>query len=204
MSISANQVMTWSDFATTCFNSMKSVCCNIDSYSSSVPSLIRSTSSTTVRSINCTRADGSVAQTVSWTASMSNPVTTVSSSTVQSEWNTYLSNAGINTRSNKVIQLVDMCRAFALYKNFMAYHLKPIYSRRTVYNTSSYGTQAVFQGVQYKTGSLTPAFTLTPIEQSSIPEMTNTNFTTALNNNIDSVNLMRRYQNIYHPTNTLT
>ena len=57
-----------------------------------------------------------------------------------------------------------------LYQQFMSYHLKPVYSRRQVYNTVE--SQAVFQGMRYITGTCTPKYTLTAIDPSNIPDVT--------------------------------
>ena len=54
-----------------------------------------------------------------------------------------------------------------LYMGFLSYHLKPIYSRRQIYNTIE--AQSLFQGMQYISGTIKPIYKLRETSDPSIP-----------------------------------
>ena len=170
MSISVGNIITWSDFATTCYSAIINTCCNIDSFKN-VPTRLQSGQGQLAVKTQTTGVPGSQAtQTFTWYANPSNGIAIVTSVNVANEWNTFLTAAGIDVRSNKIIQAKELGLSMGLYQQFMSYHLKPVYSRRQVYNTVE--SQAVFQGMRYITGTCTPKYTLTAIDPSNIPDVT--------------------------------
>lgn len=184
MSIATGSVITWSDLTTLMLNSLKSVCCNIDSFASNVPTRLRSgQGQVAVKSLTSSVSGGASAKTNYWYANPSNLITTVTSATVDSEWTTFLSAAGINSRSTKIMQAKDLSLTVGLFQQFMSYHLKPVYSRRQIYNTLE-TNPGVFQGTKYITGTCTPKYTLTAIEPGNIPQVTDSDITNIINQSI--------------------
>lgn len=181
MSIATNQLVTWSDFTAACLTAMKNVCCNIDSLSS-VPTRLRSgQGQMAVKQVTAARTGGGTQEpiTYTWYANPANLIAQVSSSTVNSEWTTFLSAAGINARSDKVCQGKDLALAVGLFQQYLAAHVKRVYSRRQVYNTTE--SQTVFQGCKYITGTITPKYTLSGIDPSSVPDITNSDIQNIVN-----------------------
>lgn len=170
MSISAGYTITWSDFATTCYSAIVNACCNIDSFKNVPTRLQNGQGQFAVKTQTTGIPDSQSTQTFTWYANPSNGIALVTSANVISEWNTFLTAAGIDVRSNKIIQAKELGLAIGLYQQFMSYHLKPVYSRRQVYNTVE--SQTVFQGIRYITGTCTPKYVLTAIDPSNIPEVT--------------------------------
>lgn len=182
MSISAGNVITWSDFAATCYSAIVNACCNIDSFKN-VPIRLQSGQGQFAVKTRTTGIPGSKStQTFTWYANPSNGIALVTSANVINEWNTFLTAAGIDVRSNKIIQAKELGLVIGLYQQFMSYHLKPVYSRRQVYNTVE--SQTVFQGIRYITGTCTPKYTLTAIDPSDVPEVFNTDITRIINESI--------------------
>lgn len=180
MSLAAGQTITWSDLSTTCLNSIKNVCCNIDSYKS-VPSILQSGAGQThVHTTQTGIRNSESKQSFYYYANPVNKIPIVSSSTVNSEWTTFLSAAGINTRSNKVVQACDFTKAMGLYMQFMAHHLKHVYCRLQVVG------QSTFTGTKYlanaTVGALSPKYSITAIEPGNIPEVSDTDIARAVNN----------------------
>lgn len=174
-------MMTWSSFAQTCYDAIVNTCCNIDSYDG-VPSNLQSTQGTanihTISDIGISRSKSKKSAT--WTATPHTLISLVSSTDVESEWHTFLTQAGVNVRSDKVIQAQEIGLLIGLYMQFMAFHLKPVYSRRQIFSESS----VVFQGTQYKTGIVIPDYTLTPIELDNVPDVTNEDIQTIISKNL--------------------
>lgn len=203
MAVSTNNLLTWSDFSSICLDSIKSVCCNIDQFAADVPSRLRSGAGTTwVKSVTTSASGGNAGwggapYTYNWSIQPGNLITLVSSSTVNSEWTTFLNAAGITNRTNKLITAYDFTCAVGLYMQFMSFHIKPIYSRRQGYNTIE--QQAVYQGCKYVSGALTPKYTLP--EPHSASE--NSEIETIVNQNINPYELFRRYDNPSTTTHTL-
>jgi len=202
MTLAVNNIVTWADFASICLNSIKSVCCNIDSYSSDVPARLKSSAATTtVKSITTSKSGGNSGWknapiTYSWNVRPYNTISIVYTSTVNSEWNTFLNAANINSRSNKVISPHDFTLAVGLYMQFMSFHIKPIYSRRQAYNTVE--SQSVWQGCKYVSGTCNPSYTLGAnaiITQTGQTSTNNAQIQSDINNNIDAYRLFRRYDN---------
>jgi hypothetical protein len=154
MAISAGSTITWADFATRCYNTFTGQCCNIGSYYSNVPNRLRSGSGTpaiyTISNIGIAESESKWSAT--WYANPGNLIQVVAVATVQSEWNAFLSAAGIDARSNELIKAKEFAMAVGLYMQFLAYHVKPIYSRRQIYNTVE--SQSNFAGVQYLSDSI--------------------------------------------------
>lgn len=202
--LAVNKEITWGDFATKCLAAMKAACCNINSFQSDVPSQIRSGAATSrvVYTQNCyVTSSGALQASFNYTCNASNLITTVAESTVNSEWNAYLSSIGVTNNTNKLISIQYFTLAMALYKNFLSHHVKPVYSRRNVYQTVD-GTQAVWQGSQYKPDSIVgvcpKAFSLPDLNNPQEP--TNAIITDVINRNIDTTYLMRKNNNaIYAP-----
>lgn len=164
MAILTNNIITWKNFVDTCFNSMISACCNIDSYSSDVPSKMKAGQGRVeVRGVS--RGGNNDWVTVRWYADTANLISTVATSQVKTEWNGFLSAAEIDTRSNKVMSAKDLELATGLFMQFMSFHVKPIYSTRQIYNTVE--TQMPYASNKYVTGTVTPKYTLSG---SSTPE----------------------------------
>lgn len=164
MTLAVNNVISWADFSSICLNSIKSVCCNIDSFDSNVPARLKSGAQTTwVASVTTSKSGGNsgwknAPYTYNWSVEPRNLISIVASSTVNSEWSTFLNAAGINARSNKLISAHDFALAVGLYMQFMSFHIKSIYSRRQAYNTVE--TQTTYSGNKYITGSCTPKYVL--------------------------------------------
>ena len=194
MSIATGQTITWTDITTSLLSSLKSVCCNIDSYASNVPTRMRSNTTTVVKSITTSVNAGGRAQTHSYRAFVTNNITTVTTAKVNSEWSTFLSAANINTRSNKIIQAKDFGLAMGLVQQFMSYHLKPVCTRRQIYNTLE-TNPGIFYGTKYVEGTCTPKYTLTPIEPSNIPDVNNSDIENVIKNSIVNYNSSGTYLN---------
>lgn len=182
MSIATGQTITWTDITSSLLSSLKSVCCNIDSFASGVPTRMRSgQGQVNVRYITTTVNAGGGAQTFTYKANPVNLISTVSTNTVNSEWSTFLSSAGINARSNKIVQAKDFGLAMGLIQQFMSYHLKPVCTRRQIYNTLE-TNPGIFYGTKYVTGTCTPKYTLTPVEPGNIPDTNNSDITNIIDN----------------------
>lgn len=158
----AGQIITWSQFASTCYDAIIAQCSNIGGYNS-IPGRIRDTQTTnrvTVRQItNIGIANSKTKWSAAWYANPRNLISYVNRTDIQTEWNNFLSAAGIDSRSNELIKAKELGLTISLYMQFLSYHLKPIYSRRQIYDTVD-GAQSVFQGIRYKTGTVTPYFKL--------------------------------------------
>ena len=179
MSIATNSVITWADLTTTVLNSLKSACCNIDSFAVNIPTRLRSgqgqvavKSHTTVLTNTAGDQSGKNMVTHTWYANPSNLISVVASSTVNSEWTAFLKAAGIDARSNKTISVEDLGLAVGLFQQFLSYHLKPVYTRRQIYDTIE-TNPGVFQGTKYITGTATPKKVLTPVAPGEVPTLTN-------------------------------
>lgn len=203
MSIASNSIITYNDFTTALLSAIKSVCCNIDAFASNIPARLRSGTAqytniksitTSVTNVGATNGPTSSAiQTFTWRArNDTNLISIVTTSTINNEWNAFISAAGIaeNSRSNKVIQAKDLGLMMGLVQQFMSYHLKPVNSKRKIFNTISGNTEVEFKGTKYITGTCSPKYTLTPIDPSNIPEVTNNEITTTISQNIinDGIN----------------
>ena len=108
MPISTNSVITWADLAAKCYNAIINTCCNIDSFKGVPTRLQDGNGYLAVKSRTVGIAGSLSTRTFTWYGNGSNLVTIVASSTVISEWNTFLSAAGINVRSNKVIRAKEL------------------------------------------------------------------------------------------------
>lgn len=197
MAISSDSIITWADLTSVCYNAIINQCCNIDTYKSVPPKLQQDISIGQINPDNLRikvrdwtgigiGGSGST-WTASWYANSENLVPLVSSSDVNTEWNTFLTAAGIDTRSTKVIQAQDLTLAIGLYMQFMAYHLKPIYSRRQIFNTIE--SQTLFTGTKYLTDTIlgtavTPKYTLTGIDPAAVPTVTDEDIQTIVKNNM--------------------
>lgn len=192
MSISTGQVITWADLATTCYNAIVSCCCNIGNVNN-VPLRLRAGNGyLAVASKTYGIADSNSTATSTWYGNGTNLISAVAASTIKNdqktgEWDVFLSDAKIDSRSNKKITAKELGLAIGLYQQFLAFHVKPIYSRRQVYNTVE--SQALFQSMKYVTGTCTPKYQLTAIEPTDEPTTTDADITEVLN------------QSIYWPSN---
>lgn len=186
MSIVSNSIITWSDFTAKVLSELKAKCCNIGAFSSSLPNRLRYGTGNTSVSVwtRTTSQGGSLGsghaniwqqQTFSFQANnadnTTNRIEVVSEADVNTEWTTFLAAAGINARSTKVIQGKDLCMAMGLCQQFMSGHVKPFHSRRQIYGESE------FYGARYARGTISPKYTLTPIEPGSVPVMENSDIT---------------------------
>ena len=201
MSIAQNSLITWSDLSAKCLSSIKSICCNIGSYASNVPSRLRSgQGAVTVASVTAGKVGGGsnigAPFTYYWDASpRSGLIGIVTAATVDSEWNSFLNAAGIkiDSRTNKLVSARDLAYTIGLFMEFMSYHVKPVYSRRQIYNTIE--SQSVYQGCKYISGSFTPAYTLTPIEPSGNAEIDDSAVTTIIDRNLNAWWMMQKCNN---------
>lgn len=180
MAIVTDNIITWADLATTCYNAMVGACCNIDNINN-VPTRLKPDSAyLAVKSHSGIGISGSESKwTATWYGDGTNLISSVPASTVSSEWNTFLTAAGIDVRSNKVIQAKEVGLVIGLYQQFLAFHLKPIYSTRQVYNTAE--AQSLFQSMRYVTGICTPKYTLTAIDPTSNPEVSDADIVNVIN-----------------------
>lgn len=189
MSITTSQLITWSDLTTSLLNSIKSVCCNIDTFASNVPTRLRSgQGQVQVYSHTTSVSGGASASTQRWYANPSNLISVVTTATVESEWTTFLSSAGMSARSTKIMQAKDTGLAMGLCQQFMSYHLKPVHSRRQIYNTLE-TNPGEFYGTKYITGTCTPKLILTPIEPGNIPAVTNSEISAVVSQSIINENI---------------
>ena len=189
MSIATGQIITWTDITTSLLSSLKSVCCNIDAYAAGVPIRMQSgQGQVNVKYVTTTVNAGGGAQTFTYKANPVNLISIVTASTVNSEWSTFLSAAGINARSSKIVQAKDFGLAMGLVQQFMSHHLKPVCTRRQIYNTLE-TNPGIFYGTKYITGSLTPKYTLTAIEPGNIPVVYDSDITNIVNNSIYNTTL---------------
>lgn len=193
MAINVNDQITWVDFITACFLNIKDICCNIDTYKDVPENLRAGATQTAVKTLTTSVNAGGTAKTYTWYANPSNLIDLVSSDIVNSEWITFLTDAGIDTRSNKIIQANDLTLAVGLFMQFMSYHVKLIYSRRQVYDTVT--AQTVFQSSKYVTGTVAPKYTLAGINANSIPTITDANITNIVNQNFTANELIKKYSN---------
>lgn len=192
--IANGKTITWSDFTNSCIEALKNVCCNIGtSYASGVPSQIKNGAGKThVHQIVTSVGAGGSPVTHNWYANPSNLITLVPVNTVNNEWTAFLSAAGISARSNKIIQAKELGLALGLFQQYLAYHVKRVYTRIGAYNTNaitsgSAGTAyncvayGAYQGNKYVSGTCTPKYKLTAIEPSNIPTVTNGEITNLIN-----------------------
>lgn len=201
MSIATDSRITWSELTTSVINSIKSVCCNIDNFAANVPANIRSGTSTNFNVWDYpTTGSGHnyVQQHLIFKAQNSiNLINIVTTSTVNSEWSTFLNSAGLNSHSNKLIQTNELGLAIGLCSQFMAYHLKRIHSRRQLISgltqsgsTWYSGTGSLFEGTKYVKnsdlgGACTPKYTSAGINSSlPVPTLNNENITETVRQNI--------------------
>ena len=180
MSLTAGQVITYSDMSATCLQNIKNVCCNIDSYKN-VPAILQNGAGQThVHTTTTGIPDSQSTQNFYYYANPVNKIPIVSTSTVNSEWTTFLSSAGINSRSNKVVQANDCVKIVGLYMQFMAHHLKHVHCRL---QATGSGT---FTGTKYLpdswVGACSKKYSATAIDPSNIPVVSDTDIARAVNN----------------------
>lgn len=196
MSIINNSIMTWSDLTATVVSSIASICCNVDSFASNVPARLRSgQGQVAVYTTTTQRAKPQRVAYETWTyyANPSNLISTVASSTISAEWNNFCASAGINISHNgKVIQGKELGDLIGLYMQFMAGHVKPIYSNRKIYNTID-GGQSTFQGCKYVAGTIIPDYSLTSISPSNIPIPSNSDVNTIISHDFAANRLFTRH-----------
>lgn len=221
MAFITNTLITWKDFADTCYNAMVGVCCNIDSYAANVPTRLRAgQGQVQVYSITTNIPGSQSTQTNRWYANpnQNNLISVVSSNTVKNEWAQFLYDAGVRSsnnfatpdtsHTNKVMDGKEIGLMVGLYMQFLAYHVKPVYSRRQIYNTIE-TNPGIFQGSQYldnaKLGSgVTPKYTLSPIDPSTFPSITDADITNIVNQNFTANHLFASYNNPRWSTYTLS
>lgn len=180
MAINTNYIVTWTDLAKICYDAMISVCCNIDNVNN-VPFRLREGNGgrITVHSINGIGIRGSKAKwNTAWYGEGANLISSVSALKVNSEWDAFLTAAGINSRSNKVLQAKEIGLLVGLYQQFLAFHLKPVYSIREVYKTVE--PQELFRGTRYVPGECIPKYTLTGIDPNNVPTISDTDIVEVL------------------------
>ena len=200
--------MTWGDLSANIVNSIKSICCNVDSFASNIPARLRSgQGQAAVHTETRGRANPQriVYETFTYYANPSNLISIVASSTITAEWNNFLASAGISTsHTNKVIQAKELGDLVGLVMRFMAYHVKPIYSDGKIYedptNQTNPNLQSTFQGCKYITGAVTADYTVVPISPSNIPvpnndTIHNNNGTGIIDRNFTVNRLFTHYDN---------
>lgn len=207
MSISSGQLITWADLSSLCLQNIKSSCCNIGNVNN-VPTRLRTgqgatlVASTTITAAGQNPSNNVLAEgtttTYNWYAvPKSGLISAVAESTVNSEWNTFLSNAGINARSDNLVSAKEVALTVALYQQFISYHIQPISSRRQIYNTVE--TQSNFNHFKYVTGAVTPKYTLTGYtsETTASSEITNSDLNDIINKNfiVNELNHQNNQQN---------
>jgi hypothetical protein len=193
MTISRGNLITWSDLTDRLLVTLKSVCCNIDSYKSDVPSRLRvgTPASTAVRYITTTNVTGSGSvQTFTFYANnggSNNLIPIADTNVIRTEWENFLSAAHIDTRSNKVINFKDFGLVTGLISQFMAFHLKPINSKRQIFNTIE--TQSEYNGTKYLDdtaigATCIPKYDSSPVDPTDIPVVTDDDIQNIVNQNI--------------------
>lgn len=180
--INTDEIITWRSLVEVCFDAIIEVCCNIDSYKG-VPTRLQDGQgrfTVLTKAINQTSSQST--RTATWTTTPTNLVSVVSSSTVSTEWVTFLTAAGIDVHSDKVVQAKEACLLIGLYMQFMAYHLKPVCSSRQVYNLAE--SQVPFSGTKYVSGTVAPAYTLPGINPSEYPVVTDADIENVVKKNV--------------------
>ena len=105
--IVANQnLMTWAAFTQAGYEALVNACCNIGTYKEGIPAKLKSgyTGGNVCGYTGIGIAHSKSTFSVNWAASPSNLIPLVASGTVSTEWNTFLTDAKIDIRSNKIIQ----------------------------------------------------------------------------------------------------
>ena len=201
MAIATDSRITWSELTTSVLNSIKSVCCNIDTFAANVPNNLRYGTASDINVWDYTTSGSGhlfAAQRYIFISKYNiNLISTVPTSTVNSEWSSFLTAAGINAHSNKLIQANEFGLAIGLCSQFMSYHLKRVYSKRQLISgltqrdsTWYSGDGVLFQGTKYVSGiiggvALSPKYTLSGIQPSlPVPVVTDANITSTVRQNI--------------------
>lgn len=192
MAISRGNLITWVELTDRLLATLKTVCCNIGSYKSDVPSRLRvgTPVSTAVKSITTTATGWGSPQTFTFYANNggnNNLIPIVDVNTIQSEWDTFLSAAHINARSNKVINFKDFGLVTGLISQFMAFHLKPINSKRQIFNTVE--AQSEYNGTKYLDNNAIgsaciPKYDSSPVDPTDIPVTTDEDIKNIVDQNI--------------------
>lgn len=207
MSIISNSIMTWGDLSSNVVNSIKSICCNIDSFAEGVPERLKSGQSQAAvktvgndKSIHRANPQRIVYETFTYYANPSNLISIVATPTVIAEWNNFIASAGITvSHTDKVIQAKELGDLIGLFMRFMAYHVKPINSDRKIYDPVD-EAQSTFRGCKYVTGEVTPDYSVTAISPSNIPVPDNDiihkdNGTGIIDRNFTANRLLTHYDN---------
>lgn len=181
--IKTNEFITWRSLIEICFGAITSACCNIDTYKNVPARLQAGQGQFTVYTrdgIGITESNAKWS--TSWTTTPANLISIVTSSSVDSEWRAFITAAGIDAHSNKIVQAKEMGLFIGLYMQFMAYHLKPVCSSRKVYNTAE--SQIPFYGTKYVNGTVAPLYTLPGIDPNNIPIMADSDIIEVVKRNI--------------------
>ena len=151
MALQNNNILTWNDLSNTFLNALIGACCNIDGYTSDVPSKLRDGQARV--QVHTTRVgDHDDYQNVNWFADTANLITTVSrTNNVEPEWNDFLTAAGISNRLNDIVAARDLELAIADFMQFLSYHVKPVCSIRQIYQEVE--TPYLYKANQYVTGA---------------------------------------------------
>ena len=206
MSIATGQIITWSELTDSVLNAIQAACCNVGAIASGVPSRMKDTSGVVAVKTFTTNQEGSLGaghpnvwsqQQLKFYAHPSNKISLVATGTITNssktgEWDTFLSSAHIDSRSNKIIQAKDLGKAVGLFQQFMSYHLKPVYGRLEVYGTLE--SIATFSGTKYMTntelgGACNPKYDLPPVEPSTDPDVTDSDIQNLTYDNFINQNL---------------
>jgi len=191
MSIGTGQVITWNDFTSYILTAITTTCCNVgSSYPSGFPARLKSGQGSVAVKTIPTTSGGSYGhnhgnrwsqQNFNFYANPSNLVSLVSPTTITNsggtgEWDVFLKNAKIDSRSNKLIQAKDFGLAIGLFMQFLSYHLKPVYAKMKIYATLE--SVSTYSGTKYVTGTVSPKYQLNGVDPSgTIPEVTNNDIT---------------------------
>lgn len=194
MSIQSKQVVSWSDLSSMCYNTIINTCCNIDSYKN-VPLTLQETQGQTVVYAQPTGwpySKGTVYH--YYYANPENLIQLVQASKVLEEWNDFMGKAGIDTKSRDIVKADQLGLAIGLYMEFMSLHLKPVYSRRKIYDTVE--SQSLFKGTKYVTGKIDPSYSI-PHNKTIGPDSIQDNATVEniINKNITADKLLSSHEN---------
>lgn len=191
MAIQNNNILTWTNLTDTFYNSMVSACCNIGGYSQDVPTKLRDGLRRT--QVHATLVgDNRDRLNVFWYADTANLITTVDITVVANEWNSFLTAAGIKSRSNKTVAAGDFGLAMADFMQFLSYHVKPICSIRQIYQEIE--TPYLYRANQYVTGTTpTPTYVFGGTDRPDQQNLTDNVVRNIVNKGFNVTQLMQKY-----------
>ena len=182
MTIEKNNPILYQDLINSVLNLIKSSCCNIDSINASVPQSLRNGGKFTLKSQACGTG------TLTATATVNDAkLVSVSSSTVSSQLDSFLSSRGIKSKPNEVMTFKGMMNFYNNISSFLATKL--------ILVSNSFGSGS-FVFYDYTNSNFTSVSTVSKTEEFQPEQMK-----TTLNEMMKSINLTSKS---WYPTTTLS